>query len=73
MSQKYSPGDTAYFLEAGQYPHQVKILKYTGGFYTVCYTDRHCIFRTREARLYATKEEALSKIPPKKTRWTYPD
>ena len=78
MPPKYKPGDTAYFLENGQYIHQVKITKYSGGFYTVQYLDRPCIFRTRESRLYATREEAEKAektISPQKSSvpWWYPD
>ena len=71
MPPKYKPGDLAYFVENGQIVRQVKILKYNAGFYTVGYVERECIFRTRESRLYATKKEAIAKIPQHIRQWLY--
>ena len=39
---------------------EAKVLKYSGGFYTIKWTDSDGGTRVRESRLYASKEEAES-------------
>lgn len=65
---KYSVGDTVYFVESQRIIREVKIIKCGGGFYTMRFVDGSGGIRLRENRLFGSKEEAEKSIS--KTRPT---
>ncbi len=62
MGSKYNVDDTAFLIESNRTIREVKILKFTGGLYTVRFTNGAGGIKVRESRLYATKEEAEATI-----------
>ena len=60
---KYSVGDTVYFIESQRIIREVKIIKCGGGFYTMKFVDGPGGIRLRENRLFGSKEEAENSIP----------
>lgn len=63
---KYNPDDTAYLVESNRIVRKVKILKFSGGFYTARFVDSDGGIRVREGRHFATEEEAKATIPQPK-------
>lgn len=58
MAVKFKTGDTAYLIESNRIVREVSIIKFAGGFYTICFKDSGGGIKVRETRLYASKEEA---------------
>ena len=58
MAVKFKTGDTAYLIESNRIVREVLIIKFAGGFYTICFKDSGGGIKVRETRLYASKEEA---------------
>ena len=73
MRQKFRIGDGAFLVESNRTIREVKIIKYSGGMYTVKFTERDGGLKVRESRLYASREDAEKVIPKKKSRsvWDY--
>ena len=67
MPNKYNPGDTAYIVESSRIIREVKVLKVTGGFATLCFMDSDGGIKLRESRLFPTKEDAEASLPKKTT------
>lgn len=55
---KYNPGDTAFLIESNCIIWEVKILKFSGGFYTIRYTEQPTGIKVLEHRLYAVRDDA---------------
>ena len=73
MPNKYNPGDTAFIVESNRIIREVKVLKVTGGFATLRFTDSDGGIKLRESRLFLTKEDAEASLPKKPTprsRWS---
>ncbi len=62
---KYNPGDTAYIIENVRFIREVKILKVTGDFVTLQFTDSGGGIKLRKSRLFPTKEAAETSRPKK--------
>lgn len=62
VTGKYSPDDTAYLVESNRIIRKVKILKFSGGFYTARFVEGGGGIRVRESRLFATEEEAKASL-----------
>ena len=58
MAGKYKPGDTVYIVSSVNWIKEAKVLKYSGGFYTIQFTDTGGGIKLRESRLFPTEEEA---------------
>ena len=58
MAGKYKPGDTVYIVSSVNWIKEAKVLKYSGGFYTLQFTDTGGGIKLRESRLFPTEEEA---------------
>ena len=58
MANKYKPGDTVYIVSSVNRIKEAKVLKYSGGFYTLQFTDTGGGIKLRESRLFPTEEEA---------------
>lgn len=71
VTGKYSPDDTAYLVESKRIIRKVKILKFSGDFYTVQFIDSGGGIRVRESRLFATEDEAKATIPKPKPISSY--
>ena len=69
MPIKSSPGDTAFLVESGRFIREVKIIKQTGDFCTLRFTDSNGGIKVRESRLYPTKEAAEASLPSKTGRY----
>ena len=69
MSNKYSPGDTAFLIESGRFIREVKIIKQTGDFCTLRFTDSSGGIKVRETRLFPTKEAAEASLSAKTGRF----
>ncbi len=57
MGYKYKVGDTVYIVENKNFIREATVLKVSGGFYTLRFTDGSGI-KLRESRLHDSKEEA---------------
>lgn len=71
MSNKFSPGDTAFLVESNRIIREVKVLKVGGGFYTIRFTDSDGGIKVKEHRLFATREDAEASLPKKETKRSY--
>ena len=58
MTGKYKAGDTVYIVESKRFIREVVIVKYSGGLYTLRFTDSGGGIKLRENRLFPTKEAA---------------
>lgn len=58
MAGKYKPGDKAFIIESKRFIREVEVVKFSGGLYTLRFTDSGGGVKLRENRLIATKEEA---------------
>ena len=58
MAGKNKPGDTVYNVSSVKWIKEAKVLKYSGGFYTIQFTDTGGGIKLRESRLFPTEEEA---------------
>lgn len=67
MSSKYKANETAFLIESNRVIRKVKIVKFTGGLYTVQFGNGGGI-KVRETRLFATEEEARSALPKPKPK-----
>ena len=65
MPNKYNPGDTAYIVESNRIIREVRVLKVTGGFATLRFTDSDGGIKLRESRLFPTQEDAEASLPKK--------
>ena len=68
MANKYNVNDTAFLLESNRFIREIKIVKYSGGLYTIRFTNGDGGIKVRESRLFATKEEAKAAIPKPKPK-----
>ena len=55
---KFQVGQTVYLISSVNWIKEATVLKYSGGFYTIKWTDSDGGTRVRESRLFATKEKA---------------
>ena len=60
MAGKYKLGDTVYIVSSVKWIKEAKVLKYSGGFYTLQFTDTGGGIKLRESRLFPTEEDAKS-------------
>lgn len=58
MAGKYKPGDKAFIIESKRLIREVEIVKFSGGLYTLRFTDSGGGIKLRENRLFSTREEA---------------
>lgn len=58
MAGRYKPGDTVYIVSSVNWIKEAKVLKYSGGFYTIKFTDTGGGIKLRGSRLFPTEEEA---------------
>lgn len=58
MAEKYKPGDTVYIVSSVRWIKEAKVIKYSGGFYTIQFTDTGGGIKLRESRLFPTEEDA---------------
>ena len=58
MAGKYNPGDTVYIVSSVKWIKEAKVLKYSGGFYTIRFSDTGGGIKLRESRLFPTEEAA---------------
>ena len=58
MAGKYKPGNTVFIVSSVKWIKEAKVLKYSGGFYTLQFTDTGGGIKLRESRLFPTEEEA---------------
>lgn len=58
MAGKYKPGDKVFIIESKRFIREVEVVKFSGGLYTLRFTDSGGGVKLRENRLIATKEEA---------------
>lgn len=65
---KFSPNDTAFLIESNRIIREVKILKFSGGLYTIRFVQGGGGIKVRESRLFATEEEARASIPTTKPK-----
>ena len=59
---KFNQGDTAFIVENNRFIKEVKIIKYSGGMYTIKFIDSTGGIKVREHRLFSSKEEAKNSI-----------
>lgn len=71
MASKYNPGDTAFIIESSRFIREVRIVKFSGGLYTIRFTDSNGGIKVRENRLYPTKGEAEATIPQTESKPKY--
>ena len=57
---RFQVDQTVYLISSVNWIKEAKVLKYSGGFYTIKWTDSDGGTRVRKSRLYASKEEAES-------------
>ncbi|MBQ3419489.1 MAG: hypothetical protein IJH31_05105 [Erysipelotrichaceae bacterium] len=67
MAGKYKPGDTVYIVSSVKWIKEAKVLKYSGGFYTLQFTDTVGGIKLRESRRFPTEEEAKKGVGERKT------
>ena len=58
MAGKYKPGDTVYIVSSVKWIKEAKVVKDSGGFYTIQFTDTGGGIKLRESRLFPTEEDA---------------
>lgn len=63
MDNKYSVNDTAFIVVSNRIIREVKVLNYSGGFYTIKFVKGNGGVRLRENRLFSTREEAEKSLP----------
>lgn len=70
---KYEKGSTAYIVESNRFIRKVIVVRETGDFYVIRFTDSGGAIQIRGSRLYATADEARASFPQKnnKTRTGY--
>lgn len=77
MANKYKTNDTAYLIESNRIIRKVKIVKISGGLYTIKFGNGGGI-KVRETRLFATADdakaaiEAIPKAKPKPLHYPSP-
>ena len=73
MNSKYQPGDHAWIVVSSIMVREVEILRFSGGLYTVRFTDVSAGgMKIRENRLIPTKEEAEAQLPSKQKKYKSP-
>jgi len=65
---KYDPGDVAYIVESGHIIREVKVIRVSGGMYTLRFADTGGGVKLREGRVFPTKEDAENSIKPFKSK-----
>lgn len=65
---KFHPGDTAFLIESNRIIREVKVLKFSGGFYTIRYIESPTGIKVKGHRLFAVMEEAEASMPKKATK-----
>lgn len=72
MAHRYRPGDIAYIVENVIFIREVQILRISGGWVTMRFTDTGGGVRLRENRLFPSKEAARATMPenPYPNRWS---
>lgn len=63
MAGKYNVDDIAFLIESNRFIRKVKILRFSGGLYTIQFVNGGGGMKVRESRLFASKEEAEAAIP----------
>lgn len=59
--KRFNEGDTVYFVASSIFVRKAKVVRNTGGFCTIRFSDGNCGTsgtRVRESKLYRTEEEA---------------
>ena len=59
----YKVGTTAFIVESNRLVKKVTIIKRTGNFYIVRFSDSDGAIQLRGSRLYATRDEAEKSVP----------
>ena len=65
MYGRYDVGSIAFIISSVYRIREVKVLRYSGGLYTVQFTDTKGAIRVRENRLYPTQSSAEAALPKK--------
>lgn len=63
MSNKYSINDTAFIIVSNRVIREIKVLNYSGGFYTIKFVNGNGGLRLRENRLFVQKKKPKSRFP----------
>lgn len=62
MVNKFRPNDTAFLVESNRFIREVKILKFSGGLYTIRFIKGGGGIKVRENRLFTTEEDAQAAL-----------
>ena len=73
MSTKIVSGDIAYIVESIRFIREVEIIKVTGEFCLVRFTDGSGGIKVRESRIFPTGKEAQQMLPRRGFRPWHPD
>lgn len=65
---KFQKGSIAYIVESNRFIREVVILKVTGDFYIVRFTDAGGAIQVRGTRLFESQEDAKSSLPQKEQK-----
>ncbi|MBQ8996221.1 MAG: hypothetical protein IJ091_10445 [Oscillospiraceae bacterium] len=59
---KFQVGQTVYLISSVNWIKEATVLKYSGGFYTIKWTDSDGGTRVRESRFFVSKEDAENEL-----------
>ncbi|WP_455529658.1 hypothetical protein [Ruminococcus sp.] len=62
MSTKYNYGQTVWIVESGNRVTECIIVNYSGGLYTIRFSETGGAIKLRESRLFSSREEAQSSV-----------
>lgn len=62
MENRYNVDDMAFLLVSNRIVREVKIIKISGGLYTIRFVEGGGGIKVRESRLFPTEEEAKASI-----------
>lgn len=68
MGSKYAKDDIAYLIESNRFVREVKVIKFSGGLYTIQFRKGGGGIKVRESRLFPTREEAEAAISTPKAK-----
>ena len=63
--KQFNEGDVVYFISASVFIKKATVIRNTGGFCTIRFSDGNCGTsgtRVRESKLYRTEEEAIEVV-----------
>lgn len=64
MSSSLKVGDSAYVVDNKRFLREVVIMKATRDFCVIKYTNTGSLIRVKNSRLFSSKKEAESTMPP---------